>query len=340
MVQYSEQDSYLLSIIMPLYDFRIRFNFPEAYRINSDADKIELLNLSSGEHITLVSAASGTPIKDHNRAAVLGKLFASEDQARAAAEKSKRALLYWAIEQRLGIDFGDGKQRSVVTSAGLAELEKKFGCPVRNDIHGIDIYEHVEKLLFASPNAKATVGKYPPNLIGTFQREYLNSRHLTEKQVLACEIYASSFFDMSSRSRFITLVTAIEALLESLKRSDEVEALVEEFKAKTRQSTVDEATRNSIIGSLELLKYQSISQAGRALVYRLLPNELFNEQSSVDFFTRSYNLRSRILHHGTILDEDIWHLANVMETFVNRLLLAALNNESQQDSVVDASDQN
>jgi len=85
-----------LTSIMASYDFRLRFNFPEGYRINSNADKIELLSLSSGEHITLVSGARGTPIKDQNRAAVLGKSFTSEDQARAAAEKSKRALLYWA----------------------------------------------------------------------------------------------------------------------------------------------------------------------------------------------------------------------------------------------------
>jgi len=197
---------------MPLYDFRLRFNVPEAYRINSDAHKIELLKLPSGEHITLVSGGIGTPIKDHNRAAILGKLFASEEQARAAAEKSKLALLYWAIEQRLGMDFGDGKQRSGFTKAGLAMLQKQQGCPVRNDIHGIDVYEHVEKLKFFSFTAEATVGKHPPKLIDTFQREYLHSRQLTEKQVLASEIYASSFFDISARSRFITLVTAVEAL--------------------------------------------------------------------------------------------------------------------------------
>ncbi len=268
-----------------------------------------------GERIRLRSGASGTPIKDHNRAAVLGGPFASEDQARDAAEKSKRALLYWAIEQRLGIDFGDGKQRSGLTKAGLAMLQKQHGRTVRNDIHGIDVYEHVEKLMFVNVHAKETVGKYPPRLIDTFQREYSNSRQLTEKQVLASEIYASSSFDVSSRSRFITLVTAVEALLEPLRRSDEVEELVEDFIAKTQTSTLDQQTKNSIIGSLGLLKHQSISQAGRTLAGRLIPNELFDGQSSADFFTRCYELRSGILHRGKIEDGlvDMLDLANVME---------------------------
>lgn len=70
----------------------------------------------------------------------------------------------------------------MVTSAGLADPEKRFGCPLRNDIHGIDVYKHVGKLMFCDFKAKETVGKSPPNLMDTFQREYLNSRHLTEKQ--------------------------------------------------------------------------------------------------------------------------------------------------------------
>ena len=325
---------------MPLYDFRLRFNFPGAYRINSDVDEIELLVLPHGERIRLRSDAIGKPIKDYDRAAVCGGSFASEDQARDAAEKSKRALLCWAIEQRLGIDFGDGKQRSIVTNQGLAMLQKKYGCPVRNDIHGIDVYEHVEKLKFVSVSGKATVGKHSLRLIDTFQREYLSSRQLTEKEVLASEIYASSFFDVSSRSRFITLVTAVEALLEPLKRSDKVEALVEELKATTQKSKIDEPTRESMIGSLERLRHQSIRQAGRTLADRLIPNEFFDGQLSADFFTRCYDLRSQILHRGKIEDDsvDMLHLANVMESFVARLLLAALNSERQQGAGADIGD--
>jgi hypothetical protein len=206
-------------------------------------------------------------------------------------------------------------------------LQEQYGCPVRNDVHGIDVYEHVENLRFASVDANVQVGKHPPNLMGTFQREYLNSRQLTEKQAVASEIYASSFFDVSARSRFITLVTAVEALLEPPARSDEVQTVVAELEATTRRSTIDKPTKESIIGSLEWLRSQSIGEAGRALARRLLPNELFDGQSSSDFFTRCYDFRSQIMHRGTIADKsvDTLHLANVMEEFVNKLLLASLN---------------
>jgi hypothetical protein len=316
---------------MPLYDFRLRFNFPETCHINSEADKLELLDLPSGEKITLVSGSSGAPISKQSKVAVIGKSFTSKGQAGAAAQKCKRALLYWAIEQRLGVDFGDGKQRSHITDAGFKHFEKQFGRPVRKDIHGVDVYEHVKNLMFIDFNVKAKVGKHPNKLIDTFKREYRNNRLFTEKQLLASEIYASSFFDVSARSRFITLVTAVEALLEPLKRSDDVGTLVEGFKDKTQQSIVDKTTRASLIGSIEWLKYQSIGQAGRELSHRLLPNELFDGQASDDFFSRSYDLRSRLLHDGAIKKEegDVGKLANAMEAFVHKLLIAALNNESQ-----------
>lgn len=221
---------------MVLYDFRLRFNFADAYRINSDAEEIELLTLPSGERIKLKSSAIGKPIKDYAEAIIIGKSYTTEAQAREAAEKSKRSLIYWAVESRVGIDFGDGKPHSGVTKIGIARLQQKYGCPVRNEIHGIDAYEHNEHTIFVKTDGKATVGKATPRLIETFQREYSNVKKFSEKQLLSSEIYTSSFFDASPRSRFITLVTAVEALLESTKHLDDVVELIEELKIETNQS--------------------------------------------------------------------------------------------------------
>jgi len=313
---------------MPSYDFRIRFDLSPMHRINADVERIELLNSPTGECIRLRSNITGTPIKDHNRASIIGGPYPSESLAGQAADKSKRALLYWAIEQHAGIDFGDGKQRSVVTNQGLAFYEKQIGFPCRNDNQGIDIFEHVENLRFVSFNVNAIVGISPPNFISTFQHEYQSARQLTPKQELAIEIYTGSFFDTSARSRFITLVTAVEALLEPSRRPGEVLTLVEGFETTTRQIIKDVRNRDSILGSLNWLRYQSIGQAGRELANIFLPNELFDGLSSQDFFTRCYDLRSNLLHRGTAADKsvDTLQLANFMETFVNHLLLAVLIN--------------
>ncbi|MBZ5561381.1 MAG: hypothetical protein LAP13_03065 [Acidobacteriia bacterium] len=311
---------------MAEYEFRLRFNLANAYRIGSDAEELELLCVPTGERFRLRTAVSGMPIKDHARAAILAGPYASCDEARAAAERAKVALLYWAVEQRLGIDFGDGRQRSIATEAGMALLREQLGCPIRNDVHGIDVYERVENLKFVAVSANLEVGKNPTNLVQTFAREFLGARHLTEKQVLASEIYSASFFDVSPRSRFITLVTAVEALLDPAPRPESVQTLVTEMEVLTRTSGVDDSTKEAIVSSLQWLREESIGRSGRAMARRLLPHQRYNGRSSWAFFTQCYHLRSQIVHQGTVGDPsiDMLSLANTMETFVSELLLASL----------------
>jgi hypothetical protein len=315
---------------MRTFDFRLRFNLSEMHRINSDAEELELLVTRSGQRIYLRSGTTGTGIKDQARAAVRGGPFESKQAARDAAERSRRALLFWAIEQRVGIDFGDGKQRSIATNAGLRMLEEKRGVPFRNDVHGIDVFEPLEGLRFVHVSATAQAGQHPPTLVSVFAREYLKKTVTTEKQILACEIYASSFFDISQRSRFITLVTAVEALLEPAKRPDSAQSLVDELKSRTQEAAIDEAIKKSVEGRLEGLRTESIRQAGRVLADSLLAGKLYDGKSAGAFFCSCYDLRSKILHRGTVGEgEDVWQLATKMEEFVAHLLLASLGAGAQ-----------
>jgi hypothetical protein len=317
---------------MPEYEFRLRFNLADAYRIGADTQEVDLLTLPAGIQLRLRTAVAGTPIKDHPRASVRGGPYPSADEARTAAENAKQALLYWAVEQRLGIDFGDGRQRSVVTEAGLAYFREQLQSPVRNDLHGIDVYERTENLRFVAFNASGQAGKSAEVLAQTFGREFAGSRQLTEKQILASEIYSASFFDISHRSRFITLVTAVEALLDPAQRPEPVQKLVAELESATRTSAIHESTKEAVVGSLQWLKSESIGEAGRALCRRLLPDRQYEGRSSSAFFMRCYNLRSQILHRGSLEDRtiDMLSIANTAEGFVSNLLLAALLESPQR----------
>ena len=308
------------------YNFRLRFNLANAYRIGSDAEEIDLLVTPTKQRLRLRTAVSGTPIKDNSRAVVLGGPYTSPNEAMEAGEQAKKALLYWAVEQRLGIDLGDGRQRSVVTDAGLAMFQQQWGAPVRNDVHGIDVYEAIHNLRFAFTNMTPVVGKNPLALVETFNREFREPMLLTEKQRLAAEIYSGSFFDVSHRSRFITLVTAVEALLEPSRRSESAQTLVSEIENITRSSDVDNATQNAILSSLQWLRFESIGQTGRSLAKRLIPERQYGGRTSWSFFTYCYQLRSQILHRGGAEDDsaDLLGLANETEGFVAYILLASL----------------
>ncbi len=281
---------------MPQYDFRLRFHLPGRDHINADAEELLVLNDSAGATIRLRSGARGSAIKDHSRASLIGGPYPSLADADAAAERAKRALLIWAVRNRAGIDLGGRRPRGVITAAGLQWLEAQFGGPVRADVHGIDAYEHVDGLVFAAFDAEASLGKAAPAFVEQVAASITAPVPLSAKQELAGEILSASYFDASDRSRFITLITAVEALLDPKPRP----AAAQQVVAKMIQSGADEGTRAAMSRSLQWLKNESIGQAGRALADRLLPGRVYDTQPPARFFTFCYDLRSSILHFGTV----------------------------------------
>ncbi len=314
---------------MSQFNFRVRFNLPNGFRINAEEEKLHLVQLPSGVELILTTGQTGVPIKECSRAVVTGKGFETAEEAQAVAEKVKRVLLFWSVKYRHGIDLGDGRQRSVATNAGLALLEQEHGCPFRNDIHGIDVFEHQDNLKFVHVGMQATAQKHPRYLVETFQEEIHASRSVSPKQELACELYVSSWFDVSYRSRFITLVTAVEALIEQNEHPEEVAALLNSTNTNLKSLPLPADVVASISGGLGRLKRQSISQAGRELARALLPNRQFQGKDADKYFSYCYNLRSEILHNGAPPDGvDMLQVANEAEEFVSALLLASLGEAS------------
>lgn len=314
----------------PLYDFRLRFNFPDQYRIQSEDSELELFTSIHDKNIKLFSGNPSIPIKECARLAIIGEQYSTKVEAMLAAEKSKQALLIWAVVHRVGISFGDGKQRSSTTKEGLEIFQKIHSCTVMNDMLGIDVYEHITPVKFVSFEVNPQLGKYAPVLIDTFKQEYSVERQFSDQYILACEIYTSSFFDTSPRSRFITLVTVVEALINPSKHKDNIQLLIDKWLEMLKQEVEDPKDRDdkdSLMGSLYRLKYQSINQAGQKLANDLLPKELFDGMPSGKFFKYCYDLRCQIVHNGHLENNSIHILdiANKTEQFVNKLLTSALS---------------
>ncbi|MGA2515279.1 MAG: hypothetical protein ABSG44_01875 [Thermodesulfobacteriota bacterium] len=281
---------------------------------------------ADGKKLRIRSGGIGNPIKDFPDAAVIGGPYSSVEQAKEAVERVKAALLAWAVRQRVGIDFGDGRLRGVVTSTGIKMFEEMYKRPVRNDVHGVDIYEHKDGMVFVRMNAQFTLGKDPTTFVGQFSETFGQHPVLTEKQLLAFELYCASSFDVSLRSRLITLVTSIEAVLELAERSELDKAIVENMSELVRRSAMLAETKESFMGSLQWLKYESIRQSGRKLVKRLLGSRDYGGMSAERFFIYCYDLRSQILHTGKPekASIDLLNVTNTLQEFVSALLIASL----------------
>jgi hypothetical protein len=314
---------------MSTFDFRLRFNFAPSFRLNSEESELHLFQFESGQEVTLKSGQPDTAIKDCGRVVIRAQGFASETDAREVAERVKRTLLYWSVRFRHGIDLGDRPPTSIVTSAGLEMLEKEHGCPFRNDLHGIDVYEHQDPLKLVYSDGKAVARKHPDRLLASFSEELERPRSMTIKQALACEIYCSSWFDVNHKSRFITLVTAIEALIDQERHPENVHTFVAATCDLLEITTIPASIKASLRGSLERMRRESISQAGRRLAAALLPDISIDNLSASACFAKLYNLRSQLVHDGAPgKDEEIRLACNTAEEFVAKLLLASLGGDA------------
>jgi hypothetical protein len=308
---------------MPTFDFRIRFALPPDYSIGFKDASVIVFEAPSGETIRLKAGRQDQPIQKHRVAALIGGPYPSADAARGAAEQTKRALTIWAVTSKVGIDFGDGHVRSAITDQGKRICEDSLGRPIRNDIHGIDIYESNPGLLFVSIEAKAHLRKGGEAFLNTFRSALDSTEPIEERLQLAMELYCSSFFDVTPRSRFLTLVTALEALLEKPSRSKLAVQLVEALQAKVAASAISTEEKDSIRGSLERLKNESIGRAGKAMAQALLGKQEYGGVEAPAFFTFCYNLRSQIVHQGRPDDPatDVLSAANTCQQFVRDILM-------------------
>lgn len=316
---------------MPQYNFRLRFHLPDRNHINADAEEVLVLKDRDGATIRLRSGAREAPIKDHSYASLLGGPYPNPVAARAAAERAKTALLLWAVRNRSGIDLGGRPPNSIITAAGLQWLEQQIGSPVRSDIHGIDVYEHVDGLVFAAPDADVRLCKDASAFVEQIASTLTTRVQFSAKQELAAEILSGSYFDSSDRSRFITLITAVEALLDPQLRPAASQELVQGLIDTVRGSGLDRSTRDAMLGNLQWLKRDSIGQAGRAMATRLLPGRTYHAQSPAHFFSFCYDLRSSILHNGAVPAKvvDFPSVCSTAREFVSDLLVASL--EAEQD---------
>jgi len=314
---------------MPHYDFRLGFRLPGQDYINADTEELCVLDDGGEVTIRLCSGVPGNPIMNYSHADLIGGPYNSAGDALNAAECTKRALLLWAVHNRIGIDLGGRHSWGAITRKVLQQPREDSRAPARAAVCGIEIFEHIDgSRLVLSDIYTASLGKGAQAFVEQVAAAIKTPLAMSAKQELAAEILSASYFDASDRTRFITLITAVEALLDPQPRPPAAQQLVERLVDIVRKSGLDKATGDALCGSLQWLKDESIGQAGRALAGRLLPGRLYLEQPPERFFSSCYGLRSSILHRGEIPQEvtDFPGVCSAAREFVCDLLIASFEN--------------
>ena len=206
------------------------------------------------------------------------------------------------------------------TEAGLQAFVAP-GARALNDIHGLIVFECDPPPVFLGVGPiTARVSSPHERLVDAMANAIANGGLSVERQV-AYDLFAASFGQPSADARFALLMMALESLIHPAPRPESSRRHVQALLDATANSGLSKSEINSINGSLKWLLDESIGQAGRRLARTLEPRT-YKDEAPTTFFTRCYEMRSRLMHghHPLPTRDQIGERAAPLEVFVADLL--------------------
>jgi hypothetical protein len=307
---------------MITYRFRLKFFVHTSGVIHHDERTLDFL-LPKDIRATL-SCLDGKSISEGQQLVLSGGGFTSKEDAANVGKQLKDSLLLGGVKSRIGIDVGKDTAISTMGPDVKNNIFDKYGVKFIDDVHGLMIYseEHpVQISSVSSPTlySPANAEKFT-NLVSAL---FCANPVLSDKVRLSLELYGASHYETSSRARFITLVIATEALIEPRDRDVMTRKTVYGLIKQVMNSGLGGKEKDSLIGSLNWLYKQSISQALREMAERYLLDRQYANLIASKFISHCYDIRSKLVHKGNV-DSDTVHigaLAAQVNIFLSDLLV-------------------
>jgi hypothetical protein len=287
---------------MTEFSFRLRFSLGRGVRINSDEVEL-LLTEGSGETVRLVGfhldSGSMSKISESRTLSLWGRGYESREQATDAGTRWTGYLQAAFALLGIGVDFGRRTPpTSHFTEFGLKYLEQLTGGRVLNDVHGLMVFESdPQPARFAAMALENIAAQPSGDRLRSVVARARSDGYVPDHRVkLAFDLYGASFFEYSADARYMMLMMAVEALATQNTRSDPCREHVDQLIAATRASGLDKDGIASMVGSLEHLKHESVTGAGKRLARERLDDRVYGGKPAVEFFADAYALRSALAH--------------------------------------------
>lgn len=144
---------------------------------------------------------------------------------------------------------------------------------------------------------KGIRGVLAEKFLKVFECTLRQPKTLTDRERVALELFNQSFFQQSVDSRFLLLMSGLEALIEQGERSQAVKDYVQSLISAT--DTMEDLKPNekeSLKSGIGSLKRESIVQAGKRMVKERLNGRNYYDKPAEEFFVECYEIRSRLVH--------------------------------------------
>lgn len=249
--------------------------------------------------------------------------YCSEEEAFAFSAKVKESVLCFGTKFRMGVDIGKDKANIFTGKTIKDEMLKDYGVRILDDVHGISVFDEEHPVSFASGSSPRLFMSREKNFFAEeVCKIILSPKTIDTKNRLSMELLTASYFEPSPRSRFLTLILAAEALLAPDERSDKVKLLVDKLRKNAESSDISDEEKKSILGSLNWLYKDSISQSLRKMATTHLADREYGRLPANKFIATCYDARSKLVHTGGVDESkfDIGSLAANLEVYLTQML--------------------
>ena len=307
---------------MNTFRYRIKFfvHFPGKIR---DEEKKITCQLSNNTTLSL-NSYNGEKITESTTFVISCGGFSSEEEAFIQGSNVKKSLLISGPLLGIGIDAGKDLASSRMSTGMKNSMFEKTGVKIIEDVHGLSVYSEEHPTRVLSFSSSGIVQPWTASqFINTIKSLSSSKLELTEKELLCLELYGASHFESSVRATFLTLVLAIESLLEPEKRGKEATKHVDLLiKLTNEYCRLSSAEKSSIKGSLQWLYQDSISQSLKKLASTYLSHKEYCGLSSQKFISKCYEFRSNLVHSGKLKDkkENLSVYTSQLNVFLSDLL--------------------
>lgn len=284
------------------YSVRMHLVLGSNLELMFDSEEIRLPFAGS---YTLRLVTERTPAREealfHRRIALYLDAFSSACEAERAGRLLTASLLWFAAFKRVTIGF---RKRTGDYLFAIRDRTQSAGLSV--EAEGRAFYK-------VTPDELASVAE------GAFTAGVDASPAV----LLSMEFYAASRLEATDRARFISLMTALEALAEQRDLGDQVGniliALAEQLESvPLLQDPDNQRLRASLTSRIKQLRQESVRQAILRTVH-----DLTNDQEATQFVDDAYGVRSKLLHEGR-RHADLHTLSNSLESVLIRMYSSIL----------------
>lgn len=306
------------------YKFRLCFQLRKDCSFTGDEESVEFLT-RNGESLTLVATDKEKKLGSSKRFVLGSRAYNTVEEATKAGEAARVALLYYAITDRVGIDFGKYEPAGGLTKAGKEMFSAQLGAPVLNDRLGLTVFEAESNPRFIRIPATFSVGKSTQAFVDTVSDAYRRYVLVSPRAEVAIELFTISYFESTPSARFLSLYMSLETLLEPLPRSAEAQEHVNALIEITRSAKVPEEDKQSLLGALGWLNKESIAQTGRKVADKLLGGNLYDSLPPGQFFAKIYRMRNDLVHRGVADRNELARVVGELGRFVGDILRHQFN---------------